>query len=440
MEADSVTGTSKLLYILTQNLLFRDILAYFAVLILLAYAAIINGTRHAIIQISPEILFNHKCINKHPRLSTILLKKRTLFTLDLILSVIALNLAGFILCFHLSGNLFENSQYSQHLQLFIRLTTISLFMLVFTEITPRLLAGSNPDSFLKFIKFPAYFTHLLFYPLGSLIHLTGKSFNKLWLRKKPEISMADFSNVIELSSEETSENKKILESIVNYGSFDAVEIMKPRVDIVAFDISTPFDELLDKIKNHNYSRIPIYTETYDNIKGILYVKDLLPHFHKKTFNWQTLIRPAYFVPESKKINDLLRDFQSKKIHMAIVTDEYGGTSGIVTLEDILEEIVGEITDELDFNDEISFKKIDDNNYIFDGKTPLNDFCKTLQLHDGFFDEITGDAETLAGILLEVHGELPKSGVAFNFKQFTFLIISSDKRRIKQIKITRNHLK
>jgi putative hemolysin len=320
------------------------------------------------------------------------------------------------------------------------LLTIVVIILVFSEITPRLMASSNPYGFLKFLKFPAYFTHLLFYPLGSLIHLSGKSFNKLWLRKKPEISMADLSNVIELSSEKTTENKKILESIVNYGSFDAVEIMKPRVDIVAFDISTPFDELLERIKNHNYSRIPIYTETYDNIKGILYVKDLLPHFHKKTFNWQTLIRPAYFVPESKKINDLLRDFQAKKIHMAIVTDEYGGTSGIVTLEDILEEIVGEITDELDFDDEISFKKIDDNNYIFDGKTPLNDFCKTLQLHDGFFDEITGDAETLAGILLEVHGELPKSGVAFNFKQFTFLIISSDKRRIKQIKITRNHLK
>jgi len=254
------------------------------------------------------------------------------------------------------------------------------------------------------------------------------------MKRKPEISLDDLSNAIDLAENEIKENKKILEGIVSYGSIDASEIMKPRVDVIAFDISTSYSKLIEKIKKHNYSRIPVFVETFDNVKGILYIKDLLPHYHKTTFHWQSLLRPPYFVPESKKINDLLLDFQSKKIHMAIVIDEYGGTSGIVTLEDVLEEIVGEIGDEFDEPD-LFFKKIDDFNYIFEGKTLLNDFFKILELEDNQFDEIKGDADTLAGLILELEGEIPSAGVAVNYKNFVFKVISSDTRRIKQIKVT-----
>ncbi len=253
-------------------------------------------------------------------------------------------------------------------------------------------------------------------------------------KQKPAISLDDLSEALDLTKNTVSENKKILEGIISYGSIDASEIMKSRVDVIAFDINQNFSDIFDKIKKYNYSRIPVYNETFDNIKGILFIKDLLPFIHKPAFNWQSLIRPAYFVPESKKINDLLLDFQVKKIHMAFVIDEYGGTSGIVTLEDILEEIVGEIMEESDKVD-IHYKKIDNNNYIFEGKTLLNDFFKILDLEDDFFDIIKGDADTLAGIILEIKGEIPKAGIAVNYKNFIFKIVSSDERRIKQIKVT-----
>jgi len=258
--------------------------------------------------------------------------------------------------------------------------------------------------------------------------------NKRLLKRKPEISLDDLSNAIDIADNEIKDNKKILEGIVSYGSIDASEIMKPRVDVVAFDIYTPFSKLIDNIKKHNYSRIPVFSETFDNVKGILYIKDLLAHYHKTTFNWQSLLRPPYFVPESKKINDLLLDFQSKKNHMAIVIDEYGGTSGIVTLEDVLEEIVGEISDEFDEPD-IFYKKIDEYNYVFEGKTLLNDFFKILNIEDNLFDKVKGDADTLAGLILELEGEIPIAGFAINYKNFVFKIVSSDMRRIKQIKVT-----
>jgi gliding motility-associated protein GldE len=315
---------------------------------------------------------------------------------------------------------------------------IILLFILFFQLIPRLIAYQYPAKFVQISIAPVCFMYLFMSPISRLMILVSSFIVGVFGKKKQEISISDLSNVLENDESTTDENKKILEGIVSYGSIDACEIMKPRVDVVAFDISISFEELLRKIKQYNHSRIPIFSETFDNIKGVLYVKDLLPHFHKKVFNWQTLIRPAYFVPESKKINDLLLDFQTKKNHMALVIDEYGGTSGIVTLEDILEEIVGEIIDELDYNNEY-YKKIDENNYIFEGKTLLNDFYKILEMDDAYFNEIRGDAETLAGMILEMNGEIPKIGTNFTFKQFTFTIISSDKRRIKQIRLTKNDL-
>jgi gliding motility-associated protein GldE len=330
---------------------------------------------------------------------------------------------------------FDASKFSYFTIVFIKIATIAVPLFIFCEIAPKLIASRKASVYSRIASHILFVPFYILSPACKLLDLIRKNFEYHFIQKKNEISLAKLSSSIELRDETSSENKKILEGIATYGKTDTVEIMRPRVEVEAFDISLNFSEVLEKIKEHKHSRIPIYSGTFDNIKGILYVKDLLPHFHKKTFNWQSLIRPAYFIPESKKINDLLTDFQTKKIHMAIVIDEFGGTCGIITLEDVLEEIVGEIVDEVDTIDE-SYKKIDENNYIFEGRTLLNDFYKIFKINDDYFDEIQGDADTLAGIILELNEEIPNKGSVFSVKDFTFSIISSNKRRIKQIKVTK----
>lgn len=253
--------------------------------------------------------------------------------------------------------------------------------------------------------------------------------------KHNNISINDISQALELTSdEEFSEDKTILEGIVKFGNTSADQIMTPRIDVIAVDLLTPLDKLIDLINVNGYSRIPVYTESFDNVKGILYIKDLLPHFnHGDSFRWQTLIRPPYFVPENKKIDNLLQEFQKNKVHMAIVVDEYGGTSGIITLEDVLEEIVGDIIDEFDDDDRL-FTRIDDSTYVFDGKTQLNDFYRICELDDEFFDDVKGEADTLAGLILEMKGEFPTPNEKISFNDIEFTIELMDKRRIKKIKV------
>jgi gliding motility-associated protein GldE len=252
---------------------------------------------------------------------------------------------------------------------------------------------------------------------------------------KQNITIDDLSQALNLTTHQITEDENILKGIVKFGNIDAKEIMKSRVDVVAIEINTNFKELLAIIIDSGHSRIPVYEETFDNVKGVLYIKDLLPHIdEKEDFKWQSLIRPPYFVPENKKINDLLKEFQTNKIHMAIVIDEYGGTNGIVTLEDILEEIVGEITDESD-EDEVIYSQINENTYLFEGKTLLNDFFKIVDIDDDFFEDVKGDADTIAGIILEITGEIPQKNKTIPFKNLTFTIESVDKRRIKQVKVT-----
>ena len=252
--------------------------------------------------------------------------------------------------------------------------------------------------------------------------------------------MDDLSDALDITRHGISEDKKILEGIVKFGNISVGEIMTPRVDIVGISIQSRFRNLIDHIVDSGYSRIPVYNQDLDNIKGILYIKDLLPFLDKPdSFNWQSLLRPAYYIPEAKRISDLLKEFQTSKIHMAVVIDEYGGTLGIVTLEDVLEEIVGEITDESD-NEEIPYVKIDDRNFLFEGKVLLNDFYKVFKIDEDIFDSIKGEADTIAGLILELKGELPRKNETFNCKGFTFTIKSVDQRRIKQIQVTLNDKK
>jgi gliding motility-associated protein GldE len=249
--------------------------------------------------------------------------------------------------------------------------------------------------------------------------------------------MDDLSDALELTSDDFNEDDKILKGIVNFGNTNVSAIMCPRIDVTAIDIRSRFDKIVPMIISSGFSRIPVYSVSFDVVKGILYAKDVLPYTdNPASFKWQALLRPPYFVPETKKINDLLKEFQTRKIHMAVVIDEYGGTSGIVTLEDILEEIVGEITDESD-EDQTMFRKLDENIYVFEGKILLNDFCKVVDIEEELFEEVRGESETLAGLILELTGDIPQKDQIIKYRNFIFKIESADRRRVKEIRVEIN---
>lgn len=319
---------------------------------------------------------------------------------------------------------------------FLVITVLLTFLLLlFGEIMPKIYSAQNP---LKFCRMAApVFAVLLkvFWPLSSLLVRSSFFINKCVTKKNYNLSVGDLSQALELTDKnEISEESNILEGIIRFGEETAKEVMTPRLDMVDLEINTPYPEVLQCIVDNAYSRIPIYAESRDNIKGILYIKDLLPHLNKpETFRWQTLVRPAYFVPETKMIDDLLRDFQTNKIHIAIVVDEFGGTSGMVTMEDIIEEIVGEINDEYDDEEKI-FVKIDEHTYIFEAKILLSDFYKIMKVDADYFKEVEGEADTLAGLLLEIKGDFPELHERLDYQDYHFEVLEMDSRRILKVKV------
>ena len=320
---------------------------------------------------------------------------------------------------------------------FLVITVVLTFLLLlFGEIMPKIYSAQHT---LKFVRFAAPVIRILrkvFSPLSALLVRSGFIVNKLVAKKNYSISVDELSQALELTDKtEISEESNILEGIIRFGAETAKEVMTPRLDMVDLEITTPYSEVLKCVVENAYSRVPVYMDSRDNIKGILYIKDLLPHLNKgDNFRWQTLIRPAYFVPETKKIDDLLRDFQANKIHIAIVVDEFGGTSGIVTMEDIIEEIVGEINDEYD-EEERTYVKLNDSTYIFEAKTLLSDFYKILKLDPEDFEDVAGEADTVAGLLLEIKGEFPKLHEKLEFQQYLFEVLEMDARRILKVKLT-----
>jgi gliding motility-associated protein GldE len=317
-----------------------------------------------------------------------------------------------------------------------QLALIAFILLLFGEFLPKFYAKHRPKRFARAAAIPLIIFDRIFHPLSIIMVKTSTLIGKKLAHIKQNITIDDLSQALNLTTHQITEDENILKGIVKFGNISAREIMRSRVDVVAVDVNYKFKELLDFIIESGHSRIPIYSETLDNVKGILFIKDLLPHIDKgDDFEWQSLLRQSYFVPENKKINDLLKEFQENKIHMAIVIDEYGGTSGIVTLEDVIEEIVGEITDESDEEDEIIYSQINSSTYIFEGKTLLNDFLKIVDIEDDYFDKLMGEADTIAGIVLELTGEIPVRNTKIDYKNLTFTIESVDKRRIKQIKVT-----
>ena len=313
---------------------------------------------------------------------------------------------------------------------------MTFLLLLFGEIIPKVYSRRSPLAFCRSGVKGIVFFRRLFWPIETLLLKSGAFAEKVVQKESRQLSVDDLEQALELTDKnDIKDEQGMLQGIIRFGDETAKEVMTSRQDIIDLDIRCSYEDVLKCIVDNNYSRIPVYQDNQDNIRGVLYIKDLLPHLSKSTnFRWQSLIRPPYFVPETKKIDDLLRDFQENKVHIAIVVDEFGGTSGIITLEDILEEIVGEINDEFD-EEEHNYTKLGSNIYIFEGKTLLKDFSKILNLPDDEFDEIEGDADSLAGLLLEIKGDFPAVHEMLIYKNYKFEVLAIEERRISKVKVT-----
>jgi len=407
---------------------------FLILVILLLLSAIISGSEVAFFSLTPNDLSRLRKEKTRKALSLLSLTAMP----DKVLSTILVannlvNVGIIILSAFLSESLLGESM-APVTRFIVEVVAITFIILLFGEIMPKVYATRNHFAVAYNMAVPLSILEKALRPGTAALMFMTKSVRKRSLSRKKKISMNDLSDALDLTADKLEEEKKILKGIVNFGNISVSAIMCPRVDVTALDITEGFSRVIPVITESGYSRIPVYSGSFDNVKGILYAKDVLPYAGSPdSFKWQSLIRPPYFVPETKKINELLKEFQVRKIHMAVVIDEYGGTSGIVTLEDILEEIVGEISDESDVDTPL-YRKVDENTYIFEGKILLNDFYKILSLDRDPFADVKGEAETLAGLVLELTGEIPKRNQTIEYGPYIFTIESSDKRRIKEIRV------
>jgi putative hemolysin len=416
---------------------FKIFIGLLFIIILLIGSALMSASEVAFFSFRPEDIENLKTNkdkksktalnlynNPEKLLSTVLMANNTI------------NIAIVLLAAFLSSRMFDFSS-EPVLGFITNVVAITFLLLFFGEVMPKVYASRNHVSLALFMAYPLTLLEKLFQPVTSLLILSSSFVKKRTMTRRSNLSMDDLSDALELTSEDFTEDEKILKGIVNFGNTNVSAIMCSRIDVTAIDIKSGFDKIVPVIINSGFSRIPVYSGSFDNVKGILYAKDVLPYTNNPgSFKWQALLRPPYFVPETKKINDLLKEFQTKKIHMAVVIDEYGGTSGIVTLEDILEEIVGEITDESD-DDQILFRKLDEKTFIFEAKILLNDFCKVVGIEEDLLEDVRGESETLAGLILELTGEIPQKDQIIKYRDFIFRIESADRRRIKEIRVEIN---
>lgn len=403
--------------------------------LLLLLSGFASSSEIAFFSLSPTELSQLDEKNHRDRLIQVLRddSERTLATILITNNFV--NVTIIMLCNYVFGAILHFGPEAYWLQ-FVCITVILTFLLLlFGEIMPKVYSRQNSLRFCRFSVNGILFFRKLFWPLESILLRSGVLAEKIIQSHDHVLSVDDLEQALELTNKNDIKNEKsMLQGIIRFGDETAKEIMTSRQDIVDLDIRCTYTDVLKSIVENNYSRIPVYQDNTDNIRGILYIKDLLPHLSKPAnFRWQSLIRPPYFVPETKKIDDLLRDFQENKVHIAIVVDEFGGTSGLVTMEDILEEIVGEINDEYDEEQSI-YSKLNYNTYIFEGKTLLSDFCKILQISDDEFAEVEGDADSLAGLLLEIKGDFPSIHEKIIYRNYSFEILSIEDRRISRIKV------
>lgn len=406
--------------------------------ILLFFSALISGAEVALFSLTKnDIDKNLESGSKHMEVIARLLEKPKKLLATILVANNFINIA-IVLLFAFIGEYLFQSITSPVIKFLVEVVTVTFLILLFGEIIPKIYASRNNVRFSSFMAQPIKILDTLLTPFSGPMRLVTIKLQGTLGGRKSNLSVDQLSQALELTDQQdtTDEEHKILQSIVSFGNTDTKQVMRPRMDIFALDAALKFDKILPQIIDNGYSRIPVYRDNIDKVIGVLYAKDLLPHLRKEAdFNWLNLLREPFFVPENKKLDDLMQEFQIRKVHLAVVVDEYGGTSGLVSLEDIIEEIVGDISDEYD-DEDLNYTKIDEYNYRFDGKTNLKDLYKIIELEDtSDFEQKKGEAETIAGFILEISGGFPRIGSKINFKNFVFTVEALEKRRIKQIKLS-----
>ncbi|MBN8565120.1 MAG: gliding motility-associated protein GldE [Flavobacteriales bacterium] len=405
------------------------------ILFLLVLSALISGAEVALFSLSQKDIDDavDKNTTAGNRIISLLEKPKKLLATILIANNF-INIGIVIIFSFIKDDLFNQIQY-EWLRFTVEVGVVTFLILFFGEVLPKVYANRNNVTFSIFISLPIEVLNTLLVPLNMPMRAITLFLENKLAKQKSNISVNQLSQALELTSNEdtSQEEQKILEGIVSFGNTDTSQVMSPRIDVFALEIEESFKDVLTKILDKGYSRIPVYRDNIDQIEGVLFVKDLLPHIDKTDFNWTTLLREPFFVPENKKLDNLLKDFQGMKNHLAIVVDEYGGTSGVITLEDIIEEIVGDISDEFD-DENINYSQIDERTFLFEGKINLKDFYRIVDVNEDWFESKKGEAETLAGFILEILGTFPRKGQKIGFDNCTFIIESVDKKRVKQIKV------
>ena len=408
--------------------------------VLLLFSALVSAAESAFFSLTPNDMDELKTSDSRPDLKILqLLEAPKLLLATVLISVNFINIAIVIMnsTFIFGEEGWFDFPGSSTLGFLIQVVVVTFLILLIAEVTPKIYATQNPLKTSRSLVYFVLILQRLFYPVSSFLIMITSLLDKVIKPKSHNISVDELSHALELTSDEDipEEDHKILKGIVKFGNTDVKQIMQSRTHVTAFENKVGFSKLLADITSYGFSRVPIYKETLDNIVGVLYTKDLLQYINEAdSFNWQSIVRPPFFVPENKKIDDLLREFQYKKIHLAIVVDEYGGTSGIVTLEDVIEEIVGEINDEFD-DDDLVYSKLDNNNFVFEGKAALNDVARILEIDRADFEEAKGESDSLAGLIIEIEGRIPTKNEKISFKNLIFAIESADNRKIKRVKIT-----
>ncbi|WZL90235.1 gliding motility-associated protein GldE [Salinimicrobium sp. 3283s] len=418
-----------------------QLLGVVTAMLLLVCSALISGAEVAMFSLTPadfEVEESKRSVKEQIVISLLDKPKKLLATILVANNMI--NIAIILLFDNLTDAAFENIDtvfMGVDLQFLLEVVVVTFLILLFGEILPKVYASRNKVAFSHFMAYPLNVLDKLFSPLSIPMRAVTIGIHQRLGNKSHGLSVDQLSQALELTSQHdtTKEEQKILRGIVSFGNTDTKQVMRPRMDIFALNETQDYSEIIPEIIENGYSRIPVYKENIDNVTGILYVKDLLPFLEEEHYEWTSLLREPYFVPENKKLDDLLNDFKIKKNHLAIVVDEYGGTSGLISLEDIIEEIVGDISDEFD-DEDLIFSKLDENNYVFEGKTPLKDFYRVIKLDNPeLFEENKGEAETLAGFLLEISGSFPRKNDVILFDGYSFTVEAVDKKRIKQIKVS-----
>lgn len=417
-----------------QPITFGVVLAIALAVALLFLSGFASGSEIAFFSLSPQDLDELDPEKRDEDKSIAMLRddsERTLATILIANNFV--NVTIIMLCNFILGSLVQFR--SELLEFFFITIVLTFLLLLFGEIMPKVYSRQSPLKFCRRVVGGIVFLRKFFWPLETILIKSGMLAEKVVQKETRQLSVDDLEQALELTDkEDIKDEKSMLQGIIRFGDETAKEVMTSRQDIVDLDIRSSYSDVLECVVKNNYSRIPVYQDNTDNIRGVLYIKDLLPHINKPaSFRWQSLIRPPYFVPETKKIDDLLREFQENKVHIAIVVDEFGGTCGLVTLEDILEEIVGEINDEFD-EDETMYSKLNYNTYLFEGKTLLSDFCRILQINADEYADVEGDADTIAGLLLELKGDFLSIHEKIDYLNYTFEVVGVEERRISRVKV------